>query len=257
MGHLPKLRPGGRRTATGGDPDRVGPLSTTGKRNRAQRAHNNTDVLVFVQGPTPGRIREASDAGIDSLQFMGRRRDARMDKKSFKKMTAAQKKAQARFKAAVSEAKKLRKKNPKLSQPEALKQAFAIEYKKERSGKRIAGPAKKAAKKAAPKKAAKKCAPKKTSRKAAMPGERHTDTKSHNVNIRVMSGIHDELYQRRDEIETGLKRIEHTLHELKERLKKADTAIMKQRIKQGIAIHAAIQKNMKAELRKIHNVLSK
>ena len=90
-----------------------------------------------------------------------------------------------------------------------------------------------------------------------MPGERHTDTKSHNVNIRVMSGIHDELYQRRDEIETGLKRIEHTLHELKERLKKADTAIMKQRIKQGIAIHAAIQKNMKAELRKIHNVLSK
>ena len=112
-----------------------------------------------------------------------------MDKKSVKKMTAAQKKAQARFKAAVAEAKKLRKKNPKLSQSEALKQAFAIEYKKERSGKRIAGPAKKAAKKVAPKKAAKKCAPKKTSRKAAMPGERHTDTKSHNVNIRVMSGV--------------------------------------------------------------------
>jgi len=112
-----------------------------------------------------------------------------MDKKSVKKMTAAQKKAQARFKAAVAEAKKLRKKNPRLSQPEALKQAFAIEYKKERSGKRIAGPAKKAAKKAAPKKAAKKCAPKKAARKAAKPGERHTDTKSHNVNIRVMSGV--------------------------------------------------------------------
>jgi len=104
-------------------------------------------------------------------------------------MTAAQKKAQARFRAAVAEAKKLRKKNPRLSQPEALKQAFAIEYKKERSGKRIAGPAKKAAKKAAPKKAAKKCAPKKAARKAAKPGERHTDTKSHNVNIRVMSGV--------------------------------------------------------------------
>ena len=103
-----------------------------------------------------------------------------MDKKSVKKMTAAQKKAQARFKAAVAEAKKLRKKNPKLSQSEALKQAFAIEYKKERSGKRIAGPAKKSAKKAAPKKAA---------RKAAKPCERHTDTKSHNVNIRVMSGV--------------------------------------------------------------------
>lgn len=103
-------------------------------------------------------------------------------------MTAAQKQAQGRFRAAVAEAKKLRKKNPRLSQPEALKQAFAIEYKKERSGKRMAGPTKKAAKKAAPKKAAKKCAPKKTLRKAAMPGERHTDTQSHNVNIRVMSG---------------------------------------------------------------------
>lgn len=168
-------------------------------------------------------------------------------------MTAAQKKAQARFKAAVSEAKKLRKKNPKLSQPEALKQAFAIEYKKERSGKRIAGPAKKAARK----KVAKKCAPKKAARKTAKPGERHTDTKSHNVNIRVMSGVHDELYKRRDEIENGLKRIEHTLHELKERLKKAETAHIKQRIKSGISIHAAIQKNMKSELRKIYNTLTK
>ena len=172
-------------------------------------------------------------------------------------MTAAQKKAQARFKAAVSEAKKLRKKNPRLSQPEALKQAFAIEYKKERSGKRIAGLAKKAAKKAAPKKAAKKCAPKKAARKAAKPGERHTDTKSHNVNIRVMSGVHDELYKRRDEIENGLKRMEHTIHELKERLKKAETAHIKQRIKSGISIHAAIQKNMKSELRKIYNTLTK
>lgn len=111
-----------------------------------------------------------------------------MDKKSVNKMTAAQKKAQARFKAAVSEAKKLRKKNPRLSQPEALKQAFAIEYKKERSGKRIAGPTKKSATKKASKKAAPKKAAKKTARKAAKPGERHTDTKSHNVNIRVISG---------------------------------------------------------------------
>jgi len=44
-------------------------------------------------------------------------------------MTAAQKQNQKRFKAAQLEAKKLRLKNPKLSHRDALKQAFAIEYK--------------------------------------------------------------------------------------------------------------------------------
>lgn len=111
-----------------------------------------------------------------------------MDTKNIAAMTDAQKKARARFKKAIEEAAKLRKKNPKLSQAAAVKQAWAILYGKERS-KKIGAPAKKAAKKSAPKKAApkkpaKKCAPKKSA-----PGERHTDTKSHNVNIRVMSGV--------------------------------------------------------------------
>lgn len=121
-----------------------------------------------------------------------------MDTKNIAAMTDAQKKARARFKKAIEEAAKLRKKNPKLSQAEAVKKAWAILYGKERA-KKIGAPAKKAAKKAAPKKSApkkaapKKAAPKKPAKKCApkksAPGERHTDTKSHNVNIRVMSGV--------------------------------------------------------------------
>jgi len=72
-------------------------------------------------------------------------------------MTAKQRAARAKFKAVVAEAKKLRKKNPKLTQAQAVKQAWAISYNKEGKGKKL--------------------------------GEYHKDTKSHNVNIRVVSGI--------------------------------------------------------------------
>jgi len=100
-------------------------------------------------------------------------------------MTAAQNKARARFKAAVKEAAKLRKANPKLSQTDAVKKAFAALYGKERAGRKVGAPAKKTARKPAaraPKRAPAKCAP-------AKKETRHTDTKSHNVNIRVMSGV--------------------------------------------------------------------
>lgn len=88
-------------------------------------------------------------------------------------MTAKQKANQARFKKVVAEAKKLRKKNPKLTQAQAVKQAWAISYSKKSVGaiKKKATPTKVKAKKG-----------KRTS-------EMHTDTKSHNVNIRVMSGV--------------------------------------------------------------------
>jgi len=85
-------------------------------------------------------------------------------------MTAKQKANQARFKKVVAEAKKLRKKNPKLTQAQAVKQAWAISYSKKKVG---AAPKKKAAKKKAAKKSS----------------SYHKDTKSHNVNIRVMSGV--------------------------------------------------------------------
>lgn len=69
-------------------------------------------------------------------------------------MTAKQKANQARFKKVVAEAKKLRKKNKNLSQAQAVKQAWAILYK----GGKVSG------------------------------SKTHKDTKSHNVNIRVVSG---------------------------------------------------------------------
>jgi len=52
-------------------------------------------------------------------------------------MTAKQRAARAKFKAVVAEAKKLRKKNPKLTQAQAVKQAWAISYSKERKGEKI------------------------------------------------------------------------------------------------------------------------
>ena len=89
-------------------------------------------------------------------------------------MTAKQRAARAKFKAVVKEAGKLRKKNPDLTQAQAVKQAFAISYGKKRAG---VG----AVKKATPTKV--------KAKKGKRTSEMHTDTKSHNVNIRVMSGI--------------------------------------------------------------------
>jgi len=93
-------------------------------------------------------------------------------------MTAAQKTAKAKFKQAIAYRKKT---------GVSLKEAFAHVY-----GKKVgAAPKKKAAKKkAASKKVArkvvKKAAPKKVARKVESV---HKDTKSHNVNIRVISGL--------------------------------------------------------------------
>jgi arylsulfatase A-like enzyme len=106
-------------------------------------------------------------------------------------MTAAQKTAKANFKKAIEYRKKT---------GVSLKEAFAHVY-----GKKVgAAPKKKAAKKAAPKKAAKKVVKKAAPKKAAKKKHTkygkvkahtrrvagvHKDTKSHNVNIRVVSGM--------------------------------------------------------------------
>ena len=106
-------------------------------------------------------------------------------------MTAAQKTAKANFKKAIEYRKKT---------GVSLKEAFAHVYGKKKVG---AAPKKKATKKAAPKKAAKKVvkksAPKKAAKKVVKKVAKksapkrsvslHKDTKSHNVNIRVMSGF--------------------------------------------------------------------
>ena len=104
-------------------------------------------------------------------------------------MTAKQKANRERFKKVVAEAKKLRKKNPKLTQAQAVKQAWAISYSKKRAG--VGATAKKSATKVKAKKS------KRTS-------EMHTDTKSHNVNIRVMSGIDDQMFAIRNNLEKSI-----------------------------------------------------
>jgi hypothetical protein len=126
-------------------------------------------------------------------------------------MTAKQKAARLKFKAALAEAKKLRKKNCKLTQAQAVKQAFAIINEKERRN-----PIKKIKKTVTDslakfKKGFEKgyygedygkkrrrrkvgAAPTKVkAKKSKRTREMHTDTKSHNVNIRVMSGVDKNL----------------------------------------------------------------
>lgn len=55
------------------------------------------------------------------------------------------------------------------------------------------------------KKAVKKAAPKKKAVKKAVAKSLHKDTKSHNVNIRVVSGIEGNIYKTRELIEYDLK----------------------------------------------------
>lgn len=95
-------------------------------------------------------------------------------------MTAKQKAAREKFKKVVAEAGRLRKKNPKLTQAQAVKQAWAIEYSKTGTSKKIGA-------------AKKKSATKKVS-------ESHKDTKSHNVSVKVVSGNKKKVgdYRNRD-----------------------------------------------------------
>lgn len=119
-------------------------------------------------------------------------------------MTAKQKAARMKFKKVVAEASKLRKKNPKLTQAQAVKQAWAIQYSKEGKSK----PKKVAAIKIIEKGESKKAKPKSTyqqvrtkkgtykglKRVGAAMDKSHKDTKSHNVNIRVVSGYKKPMY---------------------------------------------------------------
>lgn len=138
-------------------------------------------------------------------------------------MTAKQRAARAKFKAVVKEAAKLRKKNPKLTQAEAVKQAFAISYSKQRKGKKLGATSRQTgtsdklrdkARKAKPpgKRKAGKTAQRKyyyeyRKNRTDKPGKltgTHKDTKSHNVNIRVVSGIDDQMTAIRNNLEKSI-----------------------------------------------------
>jgi len=162
-------------------------------------------------------------------------------------MTAKQRAARAKFKAVVKEAQKLRKKNPKLTQAQAVKQAWAISYSKERSGKKI-GYSKEREKihKAATKEIKREKqknpdrkkkelvslayqnapfraigATKVKAKKGKRTSEMHTDTKSHNVNIRVISGTQTDIVSKYVKANQDIEKLEKVLIRNKETQKKA------------------------------------
>ena len=147
-------------------------------------------------------------------------------------MTVKQKAARAKFKLAIAETKKLRAKNPKLSQAQALKQAFAILY-----GKKVGAVKKKAAvKKSAPKKkaAVKKAAPKK--RAAA----KKTTIKKVN-SVTTVSGINKSRAKKKITEKAILNKI-HTVKKNVERLDEAQHShmmgkIVKNMIKKYVVIY--------------------
>ena len=120
-------------------------------------------------------------------------------------MTAKQKAARERFKKVVAEAGKLRKKNPKLTQAQAVKQAFAMQKKvgaikiiekgESKSVKPKATYQQVRTKKGTYKGLKKVGAlPKKKASASKRITDIHKDSKSHNVNIRVVSGYKKPMY---------------------------------------------------------------
>ena len=116
-------------------------------------------------------------------------------------MTAKQKAAREKFKKVVAEAGKLRKKNPKLTQAQAVKQAWAMSYSKAGKSKKVAaikiiekGESKSAKPKATYQQVRTKKGTYKGLKKVGAMDKSHKDTKSHNVNIRVVSGYKKPMY---------------------------------------------------------------
>jgi len=172
-------------------------------------------------------------------------------------MTAAQKAAKANFKKAIEYRKKT---------GVSLKEAFAHVYGKKKVG---AAPKKKAAKKAAPKKAAKKvvknAAPKKAAKKkhtkygvvkkhvrrvAGMkkPESVHKDTKSHNVNIRVVSGIHK---TKRSQNQEMIKKYNDTQNEISKQEQYLQNWYFALKANKGFPANIKIVKTRISEIKKL------
>lgn len=177
-------------------------------------------------------------------------------------MTAKQKANRARFKKAIAEAKKLRKKNPKLTQAQAVKQAWAILYstgkigyseKRKQLNKKATVEIKKLKKKfpdrymnknsdivrdgyaqAALNGTRKSKSTKVKAKKSKRTSEMHTDTKSHNVNIRVVSGIANENLKQINFINQHIEKWRRMLYFLEDRLHFAKTMKEKQDIRKDI-----------------------
>jgi hypothetical protein len=182
-------------------------------------------------------------------------------------MTAAQKKNVERFKKAAAEAKKLRAKNPKLTQAEAVKKAYANLYG--------------SAKKAAPKKKVgaikiiekgenksskvTKVLQQKRSKKGTFKGYKtlsgtktHKDTKSHNVNIRVVSGIGNVLEdakERRNKLIDRISKLNADIFYLMDD-QNIKTATQRGRRNAVVSIYKKSIANYKKELKLLDKIIS-
>lgn len=132
-------------------------------------------------------------------------------------MTAKQKANRERFKKVVAEAKKLRKKNPGLTQPQAVKQAWAIMYSKTGTSKKVGA----------------------VKKKKATAKSFHKDTKSHNVNIRVVSGVKSKESKLKKELKKKGLKLTHgyTIQ------KRAISGVKDENLKQINFINGHIEKN--------------
>jgi hypothetical protein len=204
-------------------------------------------------------------------------------------MTVKQRQARAKFKAAIKEAGKLRKKNPKLTQAQAVKQAWAILYSKERKGEKI-GYSKEREKlhknatawlkkrknvdEDKTKKervsiayqrapfgrpgvgAIKKKSATKVKAKKGKSTEMHTDTKSHNVNIRVISGIEGNMYKIRDQYEQDIKRYLYTIDGIKKVSKTTLTKAEKIRVAKSLKAYKLLLMKTKKQLNEQNKLIN-
>ena len=142
-------------------------------------------------------------------------------------MTAKQKAAREKFKKVVAEAGKLRKKNPKLTQAQAVKQAWAMQKKVGAIKIIEKGESKSAKPKATYQQVRTKKGTYKGLKKVGAMDKSHKDTKSHNVNIRVVSGYKKPMYSMGN-VDTK-KLLDQFAKESK--LKKDVVAILKSKVK--------------------------
>ena len=157
----------------------------------------------------------------------------------------------------IKEAKAIRKKMPKIEWKKAVAQASAI-YASKHKGKSPVGK-KKAVKKAAKKKAVgsvKKKAAKKVARKRVGVVKKattmHKDTKSHNVNIRVMSGVDTNITKQLNTYKGLIRYYTNNIEIFKDAIKKRKerglTPIMVSNLKKDIKKFQSLIKEYKIHL---------
>jgi len=182
-------------------------------------------------------------------------------------MTAKQKAARAKFKQVVAEAKKLRKKNPKLTQAQAVKQAWAIAKKvgaikiiekgESKSARPSATYQQKRTKAGTYSGLKKVGAVKKKAAKKSVAKSYHKDTKSHNVNIRVVSGVkhNEKIIKAYKETLGRIRYYETTIDMFKLAIKKAKerglTPYMVKSLKDDIKKSTNIVKELKIHAREL------